>query len=255
MTAEHKPEEHKTEHHETTHVEKTTNVQRFEGKSFIKDNWGIITALVVGLLIIGGIFFFWNKKKDNPDIAEIRDAFPNSTSTSQGGSSTGRPFFFGNNSTSTPPAAPTPKPTPTPPAPTPRGPAARPSTVAGEQTYGPTVYKNDAYGYQVSLPGEWASGNTGPNSNKAMFFNRSTGGMVGYVEVYENTSGETIDSLERILQGSPDTSVIARTSVNGIPAIHYQAGGYSNIAVIQGNKIYYLHNTSGSNFISHFRFN
>lgn len=101
-----------------------------------------------------------------------------------------------------------------------------------------TVYRNTNLGFEFKLPTGWSS-QVQDLGRRVIFFNTG-GSQSGYMEVYDNISGVTLNDLFATLQGSPDVSQITQTTVSNIPAIRY-TGQSRGIALVHNNKIYYLH--------------
>lgn len=107
------------------------------------------------------------------------------------------------------------------------------SNVAGE-----SVYRNENLKFEINLPSAWSS-QVQDQGSRVIFF-KAAGAQAGYVESYDNSAGVSLNDLAATLQSSPDVSSVTQTSVSGQPALYY-TGRSSGIALIYGNKIYYLH--------------
>lgn len=221
-----------SEHHETQEVkEKQTVITHSTHESFLSKLWKpVVGVMVVGLLIAGAVWYQQSRSdRDEADISEIRNAFPPSTNPQVGGNSTSTDPFFGG--------------APTPPASTTTPVTNSPAPATPPVVYQPTLFSSTDLGFQVTVPAEWTFDQAQNSVSKALFFERSNGRLAGYAEVYSNTGGETLDSLEKIFRGSPDVSQLQRTTIAGTSALQYRDRlGGTTIATIRNNRIYYLHN-------------
>lgn len=214
-------------------------------------NW---VWLVVILALIAGVgIYFWkrpprNQTAQNDDTLEqIREAFQ--PTPTPGLTPTFVPPFPGDEA---------PTPTPTTPFPTgvsPRNPTPSPPSTSSGPTAGPRIYNFPQHGFDLTLPaGFIADGNLG---NKVLIFNSSTGQQTGYVEIYSNSSNETLNSLSAYLQGSPDIHTVRQTNVGGVAAVEFLSNSSekSGIATIYNNNIYYFRgNAASSNIASKVKF-
>jgi len=202
----------------------------------------IFLALIAGAI---GVYFFWKNRNPENKITEtaqsIRNIFNTATTTSNSFTPPA-PNDQYSSFPGTTSAPPTPAPlTINPPSATTTPPVSNPPAIAGNKTY-----RNMLLNFEVTTPGDW----TTQERNSKIFFYGSNGSEQGYVEVYENTSGETLDTLQNILKGSRSVTNVTRTSFGGQPALTYTANPSSagGVAVIYNNKIYYLHGTLGNAF-------
>ncbi len=103
-----------------------------------------------------------------------------------------------------------------------------------------TLYQNSLLGFQITLPADWQAQTSGPNL--VNFFDISTGQEVGYIEVYNNTSNQTLTDIYAELKNSPDVTGISNTFLNNQPALQFSATTQQNngIAAVYNNRIYYL---------------
>lgn len=202
--------------------------------------WVVLVLIILALTAAGiGIYYYWQNRNSDEKAAEtaedIRNVFnapaPSSGSFTPPSPSDQYASFPPSNSTlsatstqnnnnvdqnNIPPAYPTPR-------------------VIGNKTY-----RHNTWGFELTIPGDWTAQE---NGNKVFFYNAAGGGPIGYVEVYNNTSGETLDTLRQILEGSPSVHSVTETSFAGQPALRYTAvpSSASGVAAIYNNRIFYIH--------------
>jgi hypothetical protein len=221
----------------------------------------LLVVLVV-LIIIGVVGYLIikarSKNNQNPTADQIHNSFNPASSTSpsfippipDGGiGSSSSPQFSGGPKTSEPktvsPTTPQPQIQPiTPRQTTPSAPA------------GPVVYQNPVLGFALTIPGNWIV-NDQQSPDHIVFFDRNTGQIVGYMEIYENSPYDNLDTLAQTLQDSPEVNNIIQVSVAGLPAILYSAapGFTGGVAAIFNNRVYYFHGAlADPNILSSFKF-
>jgi hypothetical protein len=250
------------EHHEVKHTETTVHEHtpgRLNGSNFVSQYGKLLGGILLFLIVAGGLIYWQVQRKDTDkkaNLDEIRDAFPKVTENS--GS------FFGKTATSTPqggssPATSTPptNPNPAPSVPvdknrtSPRGQAAVRGSVSGAYTApAPTSFRDSSLGLEFTIPANWTTDYAQNSANKALLFNRSTGGMVGYVSVYQISSAETLDTLEQTIRGSADAATVVRTTAAGRDAIYYTTrSGQKTVAILHGGRVYYFHDAMSSSAV------
>ncbi|MCL5666948.1 MAG: hypothetical protein M1383_04235 [Patescibacteria group bacterium] len=117
----------------------------------------------------------------------------------------------------------------------------------------PLTYANPDIKFQASLPSGWSVAGQQPYSDKVLFYNAFTGQLRGYLEFYQNSFGETLDSLSAALRGSPEIQTVNPVIAGGRQGVQFTSFDRTGdgIAVIANNKIYYLRGELASpDFIS-----
>ncbi len=94
------------------------------------------------------------------------------------------------------------------------------------------------------MPAQWVAAEKDAAPTQEIFFVDETGSVnFGGVESYPNLGGETLDSMQRILAGSPDVSATERVIYRGHEGVGYHTANSTNehfIFLVSG-KIYYIH--------------
>ena len=81
--------------------------------------------------------------------------------------------------------------------------------------------------------------------------------MVCNMEIYNNTSGQTLQDITTALENSPEVNKISYTTLDSQPALAFSATSQlkSGIATVYNNKIYYLRgDLSEPSFTENFQF-
>lgn len=117
----------------------------------------------------------------------------------------------------------------------------------------PQVYSNPTLGFSLNIAGNWQAAED-PN-NSTVTFTSSTGEMLN-IQVYKSSS-ENLDTIQQQLLGSPNVTEVHRTTFKGQVALAFTSNGSyrQGLAIMNGNNIYYIFWTSGSNLpLSSFNF-
>ena len=121
----------------------------------------------------------------------------------------------------------------------------------------PSHYSNASAGFEFSIPagnGVVAGQST---TNQISFHNAQTGQLFGWVDMYSNTDGATIQTIQSQLSQSSDIYNIQQTTFGGLPALRYTAysTGRTSIVVIHNGRVYNINGglIEGS-FANTFRF-
>jgi len=102
-----------------------------------------------------------------------------------------------------------------------------------------TYYTNTNLGFKMTLLPTWQAQEKG--QNQVAFVSQS--GQYGSVQVYVNP-GVDLAAIKIQLQGSPSVSSVTETTYQGEPALSFTTtSGQQGIAVIHGNKLYYIMGT------------
>jgi hypothetical protein len=231
-----------------------------------------ILAILLLLIIIGAVGYFIVKSRSNKNNSQtsntadqIRQSFnpPTSTSPTFNPPTPNSGFASGPSSSSSSPAnqtannsqaqsaggtgAATPQTTPR---------TTSPSASLGTNSNTPISYRNSNLGFALTLPGNWVVDDK-QNSNRVVFFDRNTGQIAGYIEVYNTDANNDLNTVAKTLQNSPSVSGISPVSVAGQPAVQYSASaGYTGgVAAVYNNRVYYLHgNLASPGVLSSFSF-
>jgi|GEM_PF-3875051 len=121
-----------------------------------------------------------------------------------------------------------------------------------EVTYGTPVappaptqaqtYQNAGLGFSMTLPIGWTDASES-TAREIVFQDTLHAGVISSVEVYDNTSGDTLDSLMNQLNRTPNVSNVRQITINGVEWIEFSssAGTFNRgIVTIKNNRIYYL---------------
>jgi len=199
---------------------------------------GVLREILIFVVILGvGVLAAWginklseNDKDDSEPVAQLPTyTTPNTGSTGNQGDSPATDYQTPPATTPEEPSAPqygTPSPT-------------QPDPVVPSQ---PQIYKNTSLGFSITLPIGWTDA---PESTakEIIFADRLHANVISSVEVYNNNSGETLDTLMNQLQKSPSVSNVKKITVNGIEWIEFtsNSGTFNRgIVTIHNGKIYYL---------------
>jgi hypothetical protein len=212
------------------HNQTNPNTPNTTEPSFIeKFGWWIGGAILIVGIVIAVYFIFIKKtapktaENSQNSIDEIQNAFlPTSTPSLSPPLSTSSPV-----TTNIPTTTPITQPTST------------PATVPAPETQ--FNFRSNALKFSFNLPNGWQEDVMRDSEHSIAFINNSLQKQ-GFVEVYENTSGETISSAEAALQGSPSVISVTKTTLNGQPALFFKgANGYQDgVVTLSGGRIYYI---------------
>ena len=105
------------------------------------------------------------------------------------------------------------------------------------------IYRNTNLGFSVLLAANWVAGIPSSPATQVFFSNQTGTVNYGTVEVFENQSGDTIDSLEQILEATPHVSGLERVSYRSHIGLGYHTNNSTaeHFVFVVNGKIYYVH--------------
>lgn len=126
-------------------------------------------------------------------------------------------------------------------------PASQPSTPYAyptpKQAAVPVVYTSNDFGFTFNLPVGWAHAIEESTNHEVVFYDQLNSGVISSVEIYENSSNESVDSLIAQLSRSQSVHNVHKVTINGHEWVEFDSssGTFNHgIVTVHNNRIYYI---------------